>query len=124
MLDLRSTPTMASPSIVPDDTLDRAHLFRMTLGDHSLEGEVLRLFDRQCRMLLARMAAAQPACVKALAHTIDGSARGVGAFRVSHAARNLQQIVDSGEDMRSAIGALEAAIDETLVIVADVLRVH
>ena len=45
MFDLRSTPVVASPSIVPDETLDRAHLFRMTLGDHSLEGEVLRLFD-------------------------------------------------------------------------------
>jgi HPt (histidine-containing phosphotransfer) domain-containing protein len=124
MLDLRSTPTVASPSLVPDEPLDRAHLFRMTLGDHSLEGEVLRLFDRQCRMLLARMAAAQPACVKALAHTIDGSARGVGAWRVSHAARDLQQVVDSGGDIPAAIGALEAAIDETLIIVADLLRVH
>src|SRR5262245_65613991 len=99
MLDLRATPVVASPSIVPNEPLDRAHLFRMTLGDHSLEGEVLRLFDRQCQMLLARMAGAQPNCVKALAHTIDGSARGVGAWRVSQAARELQRTVDASGDV-------------------------
>ena len=124
MLDLRSTPTVASPSLVPDEPLDRAHLSRMTLGDHALEGEVLQLFDRQCRMLVGRMPDAQPACVKALAHTIDGSARGVGAWRVATAARNLQQVVDSGGNIPSAIGALQSAIDDTLVVVADLLRVR
>ena len=124
MLDLRSTPTVASPSLVPDEPLDRAHLFRMTLGDHSLEGEVLRLFDRQCRMLIGRMAEAQPACVKALAHTIDGSARGVGAWRIAQAARDLQQVVDAAGDVSSAVGALSAAIDDTLIVVADLLRVR
>jgi len=124
MLDLQATPEMASPSIVPDEALDRAHLFRMTLGDHSLEGEVLRLFDRQCGMLLDRMAGAQPSCIKALAHTLDGSARGIGAWRVSRAARDLQQIVDNSGDIAAGIGALRTAIDETLVVVAEVLRVH
>jgi hypothetical protein len=124
MLDLRATPHVASPSLVPDEPLDRAHLFRMTLGDHSLEGEVLRLFDRQCRMLVERMAGAKPDCVKALAHTIDGSARGVGAWRVSQAARNLQHIVDMGGDVAAAIKALQREIDDTLLIVADLLKVH
>lgn len=124
MLDLRSTPTMASPSLVPDEPLDRAHLFRMTLGDHALEGEVLQLFDRQCRMLVGRMTGAQPACVKALAHTIDGSSRGVGAWRVATAARDLQKVVDSGGDIPSAISVLEAAVEDTLVVVSDLLRVR
>lgn len=124
MLDFRSTPTVASPSLVPDEPLDRAHLFRMTLGDHALEGEVLQLFDRQCRMLIGRMHGSQPACVKALAHTIDGSARGVGAWRVATAARDLQQVVDDGGDIPSAIGKLDAAIEGTLVVVADLLRVR
>ena len=124
MFDLRSTPVVASPSIVPDETLDRAHLFRMTLGDHSLEGEVLRLFDRQCGMLIARMAGAELNCIRALAHTIDGSARGVGAWRVSNAARALMQTVNDGTDPKPGIAALQAAIAETLVIVADLLKVH
>src|SRR5262245_56037426 len=119
MFDLRSTPMVASPSTVPDDTLDRAHLFRMTLGDHSLEGEVLRLFDRQCGMLLARMVGADAACIRALAHTIDGSARGVGAWRVSQSARALMQTCNDGGDPKPSIAALQSAIDETLIIVAD-----
>src|SRR4029078_12726004 len=97
MLELQvPVPTVAAPSIVPDETIDRAHLFKMTLGDHSLEGEVLRLFDRQCRMLLDRMKGADASCVKALAHTIDGSARGVGAWRVARAACAVEIAANGG----------------------------
>ena len=124
MLDCPADASVVSPSIVPDEPLDRAHLFRMTLGDHSLEGEVLRLFDRQCGMLLERMVSAQPACIKALAHTLDGSARGIGAWRVSRAARDLQITVDGGGNVETAVAALRTAVDETLVVVAEVLRVH
>ena len=44
-----------APTLVPDQPIDRTHLFKMTLGDHSLEAEVLRLFERQAAMLLGRM---------------------------------------------------------------------
>src|SRR5262245_43976549 len=77
---------VGSPPLVPDQPIDRTHLFKMTLGDHSLEGEVLRLFERQAEMLLGRMNPAEPARVKALAHTLNGSARGIGAWRVANAA--------------------------------------
>lgn len=129
MLDLR-TKAVDSPSLVPDEVLDRAHLYRMTLGDHDLEGEVLGLFEQQCAMLLARMADADPAGIKALAHTLDGSARGIGAWRVSQAARALGQTVDAGgdvaqgRDIAAAVCALRAAVEETLAVVTDVLRVH
>lgn len=111
-----------SPSIVPDEALDRAHLRRMTLGDASLEGEVLALFERQCGMLLERMRGAAPACIKAQAHTLDGSARGIGAWRVSRAARAVQDAVDRGGDVNAAVATLREEIGETLAVVADVLR--
>jgi hypothetical protein len=124
MLDLRNTVEMESPSLVPDEPVDRAHLFRMTLGDHSLEGEVLRLFERQSEMLLGRMANAEPACIKALAHTLNGSARGIGAWRVARAAEAVELAADGGADCACAIQGLRTAIDETLVVIADLLRVH
>ena len=51
---------VGAPPLVPDQPIDRTHLFKMTLGDHSLEGEVLRLFERQVAMLLGRMDATDP----------------------------------------------------------------
>ncbi len=42
--DAREIP---APTLVPDQPIDRTHLFKMTLGDRSLEAEVLRLFERQ-----------------------------------------------------------------------------
>ena len=124
MLDFQNTPEMASPALAPEQVVDRAHLFRMTLGDRALEGEVLRLFDRQANMLIARMAKAEPACIKALAHTLDGSARGIGAWRVSQAAQDVERAVVDGDDVARAIGQLKSAIDEALVVIADLLRVH
>ena len=124
MLDFQGTPEMASPALVPEQVVDREHLSRMTLGDRSLEGEVLRLFERQADMLIARMAMAAPANIKALAHTLDGSARGIGAWRVSQAAKDVERTVAENGDVRAAIGALKSAVDEALVIIADLLRVH
>src|SRR6478752_3880062 len=66
--------------------IDRSHLSRMTFGDHSLEREVLQLFDRQAELLMERMNASEPAAVATLAHTLKGSAVGIGAGRVARAA--------------------------------------
>src|ERR1700747_3563075 len=78
---------VVSPPLAPDtQPIDRTHLFRMTLGDHALECEVLRLFNQQADLLLARMGQMDPAGVAALAHTLQGSARGIGAWGVARAA--------------------------------------
>ena len=71
---------------VGEEPIDFTHLFCMTLGDHGLEREVLALFDRQVHMLIARMGEVDPSSVPALAHTIKGSARGIGAWPVARAA--------------------------------------
>ena len=66
--------------------IDRGHLTRMTFGDRSLEREVLELFDRQAELLLARMRGGDPQAMAALAHTLKGSAVGIGAGNVARAA--------------------------------------
>ena len=124
MLDFQNTPEVASPALVPEQVVDREHLGRMTLGDRSLENEVLCLFERQADMLIGRMAQATPANIKTLAHTLDGSARGIGAWRVSQAAKAVERAVAENGDVRAAISALKASIDEALVIITDLLRVH
>jgi HPt (histidine-containing phosphotransfer) domain-containing protein len=96
--------------------IDEGHLGRMTLGDRRLEREVLDLFLRQTTIMLSRIADAAPPLAAAAAHTLKGSARGIGAWRVARAAELLEQAAGgaSGEDGRGldlaeAIAELKAA---------------
>jgi HPt (histidine-containing phosphotransfer) domain-containing protein len=93
-------------------SIDQVHLERMTLGDRSLEREVLEIFARQTAMTLERIAGAGPARTAAAAHTLKGSARGIGAWRVAAAADRLEQAAIGAADeaaMLAAIAELEAA---------------
>jgi HPt (histidine-containing phosphotransfer) domain-containing protein len=108
----------STPSI-----LDIAHLARMTFGDMGLQREVLGLFDRQVAMLLARMHGAPPTVTAALAHSIGGSARGVGAWEVAAAAEEFERaarqagahtVADALCALEGAIGAARSAIGELL----------
>ncbi len=95
-----------------ESVIDEEHLGRMTLGDRSLEREVLEIFARQTTLSLSRLAGAEPARAAAVAHTLKGSARGVGAWRVAQAAERLERVVsDKGDDeaLQGAIAQLEAA---------------
>jgi HPt (histidine-containing phosphotransfer) domain-containing protein len=76
--------------------IDEAHLERMTLGDRRLEREVLELFLRQTTIMLDRIINADPPLAAASAHTLKGSARGIGAWRVARAAELLETV--AGED--------------------------
>src|SRR5262245_55052645 len=99
----RDIAEMSSPPLVPaDQPIDLTHLSRMTLGDRSLECEVLALFDRQAEMLLPRIRAGAPAVVAAAAHTLKGSARGIGAWRVASTAEAVEA---------AAPAAFAAAVD-------------
>ena len=112
-----------APSLAPDDRpIDLVHLARMTLGERSLEREVLQLFDRQSTLLLARMRAAAPAGVATLAHTLKGSARGIGAWRVARAAEALEAADAAGTG--AALAALAAATDEARSVIAELLRAN
>jgi HPt (histidine-containing phosphotransfer) domain-containing protein len=88
-------------------SIDQVHLERMTLGDRDLEREVLAIFARQTAMTLERIVGAGPACAAAAAHTLKGSARGIGAWRVAEAAERLEQAATSAADEASMLSALE-----------------
>jgi len=92
--------------------LDDDHLARMTLGDRSLEREVLEIFVRQIALTLARLVGVEPARAAAAAHTLKGSARGIGAWRVAAAAERLEQAAGAlaGPDaIADAVAQLEVA---------------
>jgi HPt (histidine-containing phosphotransfer) domain-containing protein len=88
--------------------IDENHLGRMTLGDRRLEREVLEIFVRQTTIMLSRIVGADPALAAAAAHTLKGSARGIGAWRVARAAELLEQAAaDEGGE-----GGIDEAIEE------------
>ena len=102
------------------DAIDGDHLERMTLGDRRLEREVLELFVRQTGIMLNRIAGAEPALAAAAAHTLKGSARGIGAWRVARAAEFLEQAASAfcGEaEVEDAIEELKAASLEASAVI-------
>jgi HPt (histidine-containing phosphotransfer) domain-containing protein len=113
-----------TPPLAPGEpALDLAHLARMTLGESSLEREVLTLFERQADMLLARMASQEPRVVAALAHTLAGSASGIGAWKVAAAAAAVERAASEPgavalaglmDDLAAAVAEVHAAIGELL----------
>lgn len=113
-----------APGLAPDDRpIDLVHLTRMTLGDRGLEREVLQLFDRQSTLLIARMRSAAPAGVATLAHTLSGSARGIGAWRVARAAAALERVGTSDAlGLGMALEQLAEATEEARTVISDLLR--
>ena len=100
--------------------IDSSQLTRMTMGDRSLEREVLQLFDRQAGLLLARMYSGEPVAVAALAHTLKGSASSIGATAVVVAAAAVETAVGTIE-RTVALEQLAVAIDEARAEIAGLL---
>ncbi|WP_043749746.1 Hpt domain-containing protein [Methylobacterium nodulans] len=102
----------------PEILLDRAHLARETFGDTDLAREVLTLFRSQCERFGPALAeAARPARERAdLAHTLKGSAAGVGARRVGALAAELERVLRREDEAAAAalLPRLAAALRETL----------
>jgi HPt (histidine-containing phosphotransfer) domain-containing protein len=116
-------PTVPAPV---ETVIDLDHLARMTFGEASLEAEVLTLFDRQAAVLLAHMRDAPPAAVAAFAHTLKGSARGIGAWRVAEAAAvvEMNAVRPDAAGAAQAAARLAAAVDEVRAAIADRLQLQ
>jgi HPt (histidine-containing phosphotransfer) domain-containing protein len=113
---------MPSPPLAPDDgPIDLQHLQRMTLGDAGLEREVLAMFSAQALGLAAALATLPPDAA-ALAHTLKGSARAIGAFGVAEAAAGLESALARGDDPAPALAGLTDALAQARSAVAVILR--
>jgi HPt (histidine-containing phosphotransfer) domain-containing protein len=106
--------------------LDLSHLATQTGGDHALQREILTLFVRQSREILAllRDDAGLPQTRADLAHKLKGSARTVGAFGVAEAAETVETGLLAGDttpsapvldDLAAAIEAASAGISQYLM---------
>ncbi len=73
--------------------LDTGFLGKYTLGNLELEREVLLMFIDQSALYMARLESPQsPKDWFEAAHSLKGSARGIGAFAVGLRAAQLEQI--------------------------------
>ena len=109
-----------APALPGEPAFDRAHLDRMTFGDGALERELLQLFDRQAVLLLERMREAEAGAVATLAHTLKGSAAGLGAFGVAQAAAAVERATEPGA-RRAAIDSLAQTVMRARAGIADML---
>ena len=113
--------TVTDPLPPQAAAIDMQHLARMTLGEQSLQREVLALFDRQADVLLPRIRCGAPALAASLAHTLKGSAVSIGAFKVARAAESVEQVQGRGDRdaaMAAAIERLAAVLDEAKAEIA------
>ena len=121
-LHLERIEWMPSPPLAPDDgPIDIDHLQRMTLGDASLEREVLAMFSAQSVSLIAGLTA-KSADATALAHMLKGSARAIGAFRVADAAELLEAGLRNGDDPSQALAEVDDAVAEARAAIDELLR--
>ena len=101
------------------------HLSRYTLGERALEGEVLELFQTKAAVWLQRLGAAQMDREwKEAAHTLKGSARAIGAWRVGDAAERAEALsAEALADGRTgALRELELAVGEAKAYIRTLLE--
>ena len=121
-LHLQRIDWMSSPPLVPDDgPIDIDHLKRMTLGDEDLECEVLTMFSAQSESLIGALAAL-PDKARELVHTLQGSARAIGAFAVADAAAMLEAALTNGSDPTEPLAELKDAVAQARAAIEALLR--
>jgi HPt (histidine-containing phosphotransfer) domain-containing protein len=93
----------------------------MTAGEQGLEREVLELFLKQTGRLVAALDGL-PAETGALSHTLKGSARAIGAFRLADSAGALEEAARRGGDLSVELAAVRAAAAKAQAAIAALLR--
>ncbi|GEP00698.1 Hpt domain-containing protein [Methylobacterium haplocladii] len=105
-----------------DETLiDRAHLEAQTGGDDDFANELLGLFSEQCRRLMPGLENVSLSATERadLAHTLKGSALGVGTTRIASRASEAEDALRAGSPaVPDLVQALALAVDETLAVLA------
>jgi HPt (histidine-containing phosphotransfer) domain-containing protein len=104
--------------------IDFTHLSRYTLGDKALEQEVLQLFAAEVPVTLGRLCSADTDHAwQEAAHTIKGSARAVGAWKVASLAEKAEQL-PAGDERRQTLQQLHAALDDVVRFVMSLSPSH
>ncbi|MGB5212533.1 MAG: Hpt domain-containing protein [Anderseniella sp.] len=120
-------PKQAAASNVEGDSVeavvDLAHLDQYTLGDHSLQAELLQLFRVQLKNQTQELVScADETDWKSAVHTLKGAARSIGAVQIGEVAEAMELVAFSDDAGRAAVlsrliavhAAFEAQIEEYL----------
>lgn len=109
---------------VSERPVDLVHLARYTLGNRALEREVLELFLTHSVLYLNRLKQAMNEKEwRNAAHTIKGSARGIGAWRVAASANLAEKLQGASldRDRADVVAALESDIETANSYIASLL---
>jgi HPt (histidine-containing phosphotransfer) domain-containing protein len=104
--------------------VDLVHLSRYTLGDRTLEHEVLKLFCTQSFICLDQLREAKSGKDwQEAAHSLKGSARAIGAWRVAQCAERAESIQEGDLAQLSSqyTCEIETALREALAYIESLL---
>ena len=107
----------------PSAPVDRAHLSRYTLGNAQLERDVLELFSTQSAAYLAKLKVAgndKDWCEAA--HSLKGSARAIGAWRLAEAAERAEALGPKPITHATLIMEVQGALDEARAYIGALLK--
>jgi len=104
--------------------IDLVHLARQTLGDRSLESEVLRMFDTQLGVYFSRVRASRDADELAMGlHTLRGASLGIGATLLAELARDAEaELAETGAVDEETLDDMAMAVAETSAYIARLLE--
>jgi len=104
--------------------VDLVHLSKYTLGDRSLEGELLSLFRTQAVIYLEKLERTD--CAKEwvdMAHSLKGSAKGIGAWALADIAEDAERMeTPQAAGRQEALSQLRRSIDLVGLFIDDILR--
>ncbi len=93
------------------------------MGNRALEIEILQLFEIQSRQLLRLILVGQTSEERRrAAHTMRGSARGVGAWQVARLAEAVEHAGLVPGQVHGLLAELEAAVDEANLYIQNVFK--
>jgi HPt (histidine-containing phosphotransfer) domain-containing protein len=98
--------------------IDLSHLSKQTMGDRELEREVLGMFVEQAQAVRRQIGDAAVKERLFLAHSLKGSARGVGAFAIAECAC----AIENSPTDRLVVKRLVRLIDDACDFIASISR--
>ncbi|MEL6751459.1 MAG: hypothetical protein AAFO70_05210 [Pseudomonadota bacterium] len=109
---------MSAKPRLNETPVDLVHLSRQTMGDRSLERDVLQIFRSQSAYHVERLRAARSLDERRMAsHTLLGAARGIGAWEVADAAEPCQK----DDPAQCDLDAVSEAVRRTNAFIVDML---
>jgi HPt (histidine-containing phosphotransfer) domain-containing protein len=121
-----ATAAMTATHMPDSRPIDLVHLSKFTMGRRDLEAEILGLFRQQLAVSLQKLADLANAPVddkawKEAAHTLKGSARGVGAWALADATAEAELL--TGEDARrNSIPELDGLVESATGFIDELLE--